>query len=411
MNQKYKASTLLYSGSGQEHFTKNITVPPEEHKKLVDIRQRVRRALKEGFQKLRSQKIEHEQYVHFLNEGFTAEQFNTVVQLTPKFWTQGSFAYQTLNSPAQTPPQQIDIDDGVYFPMTFVEDKPVAAKVLLFRIVDEILLDVAKVNGWALNTKKATCSRLIIDEGVHMDIPIYAIPAQKTQHLEKAAARGVALESYDSLAFTESVSLDPNEVYLAMRNDEHWIQSDPKKVKDWFEGECQMHGSMLRRVCRYLKAWRDHAWKDGGPSSICLMVAAAETFDKEFFSNRPSGGKIFEYDCQALLAVVRALPAQLSEDVKNPAEDGEIIFPRGQSTEERSYIVSQAIELRNLIENALCNATTESEVVRLFREALGMRFPNAPERVVEFTKADEIRQIAPVTNRTKPETPKKQRSA
>ncbi|WP_327211829.1 MULTISPECIES: cyclic GMP-AMP synthase DncV-like nucleotidyltransferase [Pseudomonas syringae group] len=30
----------------------------------------------------------------------------------PRFFTQGSWAYKTLNSPAHMPPQQSDVDDG-----------------------------------------------------------------------------------------------------------------------------------------------------------------------------------------------------------------------------------------------------------------------------------------------------------
>ena len=35
-------------------------------------------------------------------------------KLSPRFWTQGSFAYDTLNLPYKTPPQEMDIDDGAY---------------------------------------------------------------------------------------------------------------------------------------------------------------------------------------------------------------------------------------------------------------------------------------------------------
>ena len=39
----------------------------------------------------------------------------------PKFYIQGSWAYKTLNRPCQTPPQQSDVDDGVYLPLSIIE--------------------------------------------------------------------------------------------------------------------------------------------------------------------------------------------------------------------------------------------------------------------------------------------------
>ena len=39
------------------------------------------------------------------------------LKLSPRFWTQGSFTYDTLNKPYKTPPQEMDIDDGTYLPI------------------------------------------------------------------------------------------------------------------------------------------------------------------------------------------------------------------------------------------------------------------------------------------------------
>ena len=49
----------------------------------------------------------------------------------PSFFTQGSHAYKTQNLPCYAS-QEIDLDDGVYFPMTFVENNPAANKSLSF---------------------------------------------------------------------------------------------------------------------------------------------------------------------------------------------------------------------------------------------------------------------------------------
>src|SRR4051794_30342060 len=53
--------------------------------------------------------------------------------IVPRFFTQGSDAYKTLNRPAWMPPQQMDLDDGVYLPMTFVKGaKPSEAASIFF---------------------------------------------------------------------------------------------------------------------------------------------------------------------------------------------------------------------------------------------------------------------------------------
>ena len=80
----------------------------------------------------------------------------------PRFFTQGSFAYKTINDPAWTPPQQMDLDDGTYLPMTFVQGaKPSVAAAAFFKIVDRALQALAKAEGWIF-VKKPTCARLII---------------------------------------------------------------------------------------------------------------------------------------------------------------------------------------------------------------------------------------------------------
>ncbi len=47
------------------------------------------------------------------------------------------------------------------------------------------------------------------------------------------------------------------DIHLAMRNGE-WKKSDPEQVSKWFNDRVTEHGDQLRRVCRYLKAWRDY---------------------------------------------------------------------------------------------------------------------------------------------------------
>ena len=40
---------------------------------------------------------------------------------TPKFKMQGSFSYHTCNQPAHVPPQEIDLDDGLFMPVSYFQ--------------------------------------------------------------------------------------------------------------------------------------------------------------------------------------------------------------------------------------------------------------------------------------------------
>ncbi|RRC38324.1 cyclic GMP-AMP synthase DncV-like nucleotidyltransferase, partial [Escherichia coli] len=57
------------------------------------------------------------------------------IKFQPRFWTQGSFQYDTLNRPFH-PGQEMDIDDGTYMPMTVFESEPSIGHTLLLLLVD-----------------------------------------------------------------------------------------------------------------------------------------------------------------------------------------------------------------------------------------------------------------------------------
>ncbi|WP_315983001.1 CBASS cGAMP synthase [Aliamphritea spongicola] len=307
------------------------------------------------------------------------------------------------------PPQQIDLDDGVYFPMEVVEGNPKAAKDILFKLVDGILRNLANSKGWEFDDSKSTCARLNVNERIHIDVPIYAIPEERYAILKASLEARTFDEKFSANAnfdAEEDIWLDSNLVYLAMRNKEHWKPSDPMVLQRWFEGRCSIHTKRLRRVCRYLKAWRDFTWKKGGPSSITLMVAATETFDRFFNLN----GKGFDTDCQAFLAVVRAMPNQFDGEIYNPEDSEEKMFPRGQSSEELQIIRSQIRLLKQQTEDALCNSTTTEMVVDSLRSVFGMRIPNRPDWVEVVTVSESVRNI-PAQRQERPQPSKSHRSA
>ena len=85
-------------------------------------------------------------------------------KLSPKFRMQGSSVHHTLNFPAHLPPQEVDFDDGVFLPTSFVNrggsNRPVVASKGYFAMVEEILGPLCAECGWELDTSKSSCVRV-----------------------------------------------------------------------------------------------------------------------------------------------------------------------------------------------------------------------------------------------------------
>lgn len=298
----------------------------------------------------------------------------------PRFFTQGSWAYKTLNSPAQSP-QQADVDDGCYLPLGFVSQtqRPSAAASVFFAAAEEALRPLVQTRGWQLDTSKTTCIRIIISDYAHIDIPLYAIPDDEFQQL------AVVMESYgfDSVSKAVSVrsrdswtAMPKNKVLLAHR-EKNWLPSDPRPVKDWFLAQVDAKGEQFRRVVRYLKAFRDWRWQSGGPSSILLMAAAAPLFEKRD-----------RRDDLALLEVVAQLPARLRDGVCNPVEEGESLTDRLGADGVKA--AAEAFEEFERVLRATVSASNAAQGCIWMQGEFGTRFPDEPERVKSLTVAQTI---------------------
>jgi len=302
----------------------------------------------------------------------------------PRFFTQGSWAYKTLNSPAHLPPQQSDVDDGAYLPISFLKGskKPSVASAIFFAAAEEALCNLVEAKrseNWKLVTDKPTCIRIEISAKAHIDIPLYSIPDDEYVTLEKAAAT----YGFDSL--TEAVNvrkadswttLPIGEVLLAHR-EEDWITSDPRPVKDWFVDQVEAKGEQLRRVVRYLKAFRDWQWKSGGPSSILLMAAAAPLFSK-----------MDRRDDLALLEVLKGLPTALRSGVSNPVDEDETLS--GRMTADALEEAAKKFEMFENYLNGAVNASDEATACNWMINMFGPRFPNRPSRIKQITVAATI---------------------
>ncbi len=360
---KYDATQLLYKRSEKNRFLNELDIPERHTKTMLAARVLVRNKIKSAFTKARTD----ERLLATLNE----DQRHALQSIEPRFKSQGSFVYGTQNMPAKNPPQQIDLDDGTYLPIEAMREAPILNKEIFFGIVDKALNELAYEQSWKFTTKD-TCARLEITSEIHLDVPLYAIPKERFQTLEKAMGRAVILD--ESHTFTESKKyLEDDEIYLARRDTKHWVKSDPIQIYNWFIESIETHGEILRRVCRYLKAWRDQEWASGGPSSIALMICATNVFDENIAG--------FDNDSAAIAAVFNRLTYFLNKGVKNPRDKEETIFPRGISNNEIKIIITKTQQAAVEINKVLNNGVSPSEVIKVFQQHFSLRIPNRTDWV------------------------------
>lgn len=298
--------------------------------------------------------------------------------LRPRFRMQGSATYHTLNDPAHKPPQEVDYDDGVFLPTSFVNGggtvQPLLAAKGYFYVVESILKPLCERNGWTLIKAKQTCVRVQINDEAHIDLPLYAIPDEDFVEITEASpeanfAKGVAWADSDiELAEQVYKNLHGNRIMLARRG-KGWIESDPRKLEDWFTGAIQEHDEVVRRTCRYLKGWRDYQWsKGGGPSSITLMACVVTVFD-ELNGTLPENR-----DDLALQAVANRLEELFSHPIANPVLSDKNL-DESWSSGERLDFKSHAALLKAMIDGVLNSTFHRQIALSKIREKFGERIP------------------------------------
>lgn len=313
-------------------FGKNLKIPDTDNTTLLKVRRRVRKHLR--------------QHLHDKSG--------------VKFLTQGSFAYQTLNRPCRVPPQQMDLDDGAYFPVQI--DATMDSSQILFDAVDSALEILANAEGWKLDTTKSSCCRLIIKDNMHIDIPLYAMSEAVFDVLSDQ-------KKYEHLYEEANIPYAaPGEVLLAHRT-EDWIESDPRKIINWVLDCKRKYGEQYLRVCRYFKAWRDHQWDKPLLKSILIMAMIARAFEEDAIGNGNIG------DDDAVFTVSGRMTDYLSNggvvDPTNPTEklDG------GIGCDEREKIIAKLTTLLRDMEAALYDDSNEEVAYGLLRNQFGKFFP------------------------------------
>jgi hypothetical protein len=302
----------------------------------------------------------------------------------PKFMTQGSWAYDTCNMPAQHG-QEIDLDYGVYLPVTDWDEGtkgPRHASEVYFRMVRELLSPWVLTHNYQL-VDKPTCVRVVMPKrGVHLDIPLYVAPMSEFEKIKE-----VVILTMDRALANEALSIETDlqrtkwaallHIQLAVREDKGngpvycWWKSDPREVKDWFDSKVIKYGKQLNRVSRYLKAWRDHVWNNGGPSSIVLMICTVQTF--ESMSNE-TYRRCENRDDLALAEVTKTLGVKLGGNLYEEGINTEQFNRLDNSGREKASAKAQ--ELHQTLTECINHHTPSQSVLDELALLWGKRFPD-----------------------------------
>lgn len=375
-----KLSKLFYTPDEQDTFCELIEPTPAQKEFLVECKNKIRDHLRTRIQQATTTVLGMEKSV------------------TPKFRTQGSWSYKTCVQPAFLPQQEIDWDFGVYLPVTVWEENgpPHMMAKAYFELVERLLKDFCRDNGWKIVSGRDTCIRVKVSNWAHIDLPLYAAPESEfAKIMEKAALEARAGSAYDAVRLSESAEFgeiygqawnDLDRIVLAMRTGE-WKSSDPEDVARWFIDRDLEHKGQLRRVCRYLKAWRDFHWKDGGgPTSVSIMIAAAQTF--EYQRGR---------DDLALEKTAEKFSMAIRGEIREQAIDGGTEDFNSRLSAEQKILASQkARELSIAIRQARFYAQhLKSQAIVDLQKQFGTRIPNRTDLVDMDSGADDIRATTP----------------
>lgn len=382
-----KLNKLLYSTVETDVFLNQIVPSSKEQEILFKAKNDIRDYLRPRIREATIQVLGMEKAV------------------TPRFRTQGSWSYKTCIRPAWQPPQQMDWDFGVYLPVTIWKESgpPYEMAKLYFELVEKLLTDLCAEKNWRLLPGKNTCIRVQINSWAHIDIPLYAVPEGQFELIvEKAAAtykyaadaRTALTADFADDEFSLQEWSEMTETRLATRGGV-WVCSDPEAVSRWFLDKVLEYKEQLRRVCQYLKAWRDYQWPDGkGPSSVCLMIIAAQVFER--FEGR---------DDIALEKVARFVSEAILGEVKEPAiEDSD--FNRLNELERKEASNKARLLADDIYLARHKNTAQTKDAVQLLTMLFGDRIPNRPDWVDADSGAEAIRQapaikvLAPVVNAT-----------
>jgi hypothetical protein len=378
-------SRIFYSELDSDRFHHRIKPAPDRHASLVQAKNDIRDHLRPRI------------------KAVTVALLGMSHPVEPRFRSQGSQRYKACLDPAHLPPQEMDWDYGVYLPVTVWEDNgpPHAMAKAYFDLVESLLKDLCKQKGWTLVSGKDSCVRVQVASWGHIDLPLYAASEQEFSRIAERAALSGSLRKRAGDSALEAAATagelvdqewdDMEHVMLATRSGE-WKASDPEVVTRWILDRVAEHGEQLRRVWCYVKAWRDHQWPTGGPSSVSLMIAVAQEFQ----------GRLRRDDL-ALEHAARTLATALGGPIREPAINGEDF--NGLDPEQRADAAAKGAALAERLQHArMRRVGDEALALGFVTEQLGQRIPDRPD-LVEPDRAEESVRSVPARQVVAPLVP------
>lgn len=330
----------------------------------------------------------------------------------PKFRIQGSFAYDTVNDCQLVPPQQIDQDDGVFLPLSFVWQngrvRPSIASKAYFALVERALKPLCDANGWTINPKKkkGSCVRVEISDRLHIDLPLYAIRDEQFEMLAEAATierlRKSAPAPDEAELFDDVYrGLADSSILLAHRVD-GWVESDPRRLEKWFAAAIDYFGPQVRRASRAYKGMRDAYWTECDLGSICIMAATVKAFGR-------LKGLDDSRDDIVFMRVAAEIVRVLAEPVENPAfpNDPDKYLCKDWSPQFRRDVQDAFQRIADELDSAINGTLVPSLAIEHARKAFGERVPNDATLISRLGAAAQVRSEPPRVQ-PRPMTPRTQ---
>lgn len=295
-------------------FRRKIDLTENDKSNLLLARKSIRSAIRQAFNENQSKYFTQET-TQILSEFV----INNDKKVKPLFMTQGSFVYKTINLPLNPPSQQMDLDDGVYLPLSYIENETNVhfqqAANIVRSVIYKCVEDLCEKEEWELK-KHPNCLRITISNQAHIDLPIYSIPDKEVHTIKESVSLYDLDPTHTDYSALRFLSFD-KATNILLATDNGWIKSDPREIQEWVKNMKDEFDSKFTFYSRYIKAWRDYQYPqdDSKFSSIMIMSAIAQAFSEHGYSEN-------ENVALDLSAIVISIKAYLNGDgIKHPCED------------------------------------------------------------------------------------------
>ena len=222
----------------------------------------------------------------------------------PKFMTQGSFRYGTLIRPSIVPPQEIDLDDGMYISEKTLSE-PCSGNDILNKVESALKKNLASYKI----IEKDTCVRVKIDEDKHVDLVVYKTKDGVEIYDEQSDNRRRIFERW-----ALDIGGKPSDVLMAHR-EKNWDGSDPRNIFKWVADQEINYGEDFIKLSRVIKGWRNNQWENSPYSSLHLMALIEKSLEKIKETNFKNSDGRFDI---LLIDVFDEMRQLVDSDIEDP---------------------------------------------------------------------------------------------